>query len=151
MITLNWENMLKIDFKNIHIGSLIKERVAERNTEKSRICNFMEYSEKEIQKIYEAKSLDCAILLRWSKLLKYDFFRLYSQHLILYAPSMAADDDTKLKKYSLPKFRKNIYTKEIIDFILEQIESNRMTKDDVMKKYRIPKTTLHKWISKYKN
>lgn len=129
---------------------MIRERVAESELEISRICNFLKCNEEEIKEMYQSKSLDTEILLRWSKLLEYDFFRIYSQHLILYSPPMAAEDKTITKKSSLPKFRKNIYTKEVIDFILELIETNKMTKEEVIKKYRIPKTTLYKWISKYK-
>ena len=98
------------------------------------------------------KNLSTDILLKWSKLLEYDFFRLYSQHLILYAPLSAVDEKTKLKKRSsLPQFRKNIYTKEIINFVLEQITTGKMTKNQVIERYNIPKTTLYKWISKYKS
>lgn len=140
-----------MNFKNIHIGQLTREKVTESGIEISRICNFLKCSEEEIEKMYESESLDTEILLRWSKLLKYDFFRLYSQHLMLYTSSMGVENKMKTKKSSLPKFRKNIYTKEIIDFILEQIESEKMTKVEVIAKYRIPKTTLYKWISKYKN
>ena len=45
----------------------------------------------------------------------------------------------------------NIYTKEIINFVLEQINTKEMTKTEVMERYGIPKTTLYKWISKYRN
>ena len=54
------------------------------------------------------------------------------------------------KKITFPQFRKNIYTKEIIDFILEQIETKQKTIKQVIEEYKIPKTTLYKWISKYK-
>ena len=102
--------------------------------------------------MYKVPSLDTELLLKWSKILDYDFFRLYTQHLILYAPLSAVDEKTKVKKKSsLPQFRKNIYTKEIINFVLEQINTKEMTKTEVMKRYGIPKTTLYKWISKYKN
>ena len=46
-------------------------------------------------------------------------------------------------------FRKNIYTREIIDFILEQINTNVKTPKQVVDDYNIPKTTLYKWMSKY--
>jgi len=96
-------------------------------------------------------SLDSDHLLKWSKLLEYDFFRIYSQHLILYSPqSSSKSNHSKLEKTSLPQFRKNIYTKEIIDFIIELIETKKKTKTQVIKEYKIPKTTLYKWIAKYK-
>jgi hypothetical protein len=51
-------------------------------------------------------------------------------------------------KNKLPQFRKNIYTRELIDFILEKMEKGEMTKAEIIR-YKIPKTTLYKWISKY--
>lgn len=140
---------MAIDFKEIHIGSLIKQCVAEKGIELPRICNFFESTSAEINLMYEAKSLESDLLLRWSKLLEYDFFRIYSQHLILYAPvkNLGKQENTAS---ILPQFRKNIYTREIIEFILEQISSKAMTKKEVMEIYRIPKTTLYKWIVKYK-
>ncbi|MDF2553961.1 MAG: transposase [Chryseobacterium sp.] len=145
------QNILKIDFKNIHIGSLILKRVTELEVELGRICRFLKCSEIEIQQMYEATSLDTEILLRWSKLLEYDFFRVYNQHLILYAPQGKAIYNRTLneKKSVLPQFKKNIYTREVIDFILEQIDQGEMTKTQVIKEYRIPKTTLYKWLKKY--
>ncbi|MDP9960742.1 transposase [Chryseobacterium lathyri] len=144
-------NILYImDFKNIHIGQLIEKTVAESGIEMSRICNFLKCSNEDIREMYQSEGLPTNILLRWSKLLEYDFFRLYSQHMILYAPGLRGEEKAKDKKYSLPKFRKSLYTKEIIDFILEQIESEKMTREQVILKYKIPKTTLYKWITKYK-
>lgn len=141
-----------MNFKEIHIGLLINQLVTESGIEMSRICNFINCQEGDVLKMYESKSLDSEVLLRWCKLLEYDFFRLYSQHLVLYSPKSAGrSKGSKNKNSSLPVFRKNIYTKEIIDFILELIENNEKTKQQVMEDYNIPKTTLYKWISKYKN
>ena len=125
--------------------------VTESGIEISRICNFMKSTEEEIEEMYQSKSLDTEVLLKWSKLLGYDFFRVYSQHLILYAPPSATEQKFENTRTKLPQFRKNIYTKEVIDFILEQIHSKEMTKNQVIERYRIPKTTLYKWISKYGN
>ncbi len=130
---------------------MIEKRVTESGIEISRICNFMKCSEEKIKEMYQCKSLDTEVLLKWSKLLEYDFFRMYSQHLILYAPPSATAPKLENTKTKLPQFRKNIYTKEVIDFILEQISSGEMTKNQVIERYRIPKTTLYKWISKYGN
>ena len=128
---------------------MLKIAVTDCGIEISRICNFMKCEEEEVKQIYLQENLSTDILLKWSKLLEYDFFRIYSQHLILYAPVSADNENTKTQKTNLPQFRKNIYTKEIIDFILEQVSSGEMTKTQVMEKYKIPKTTLYKWISKY--
>ena len=139
-----------MNLKEIHIGQMVETKVAESGIGISRICNFFKSSEEEIKKMYLQDNLPTDILLKWSKLLEYDFFRLYSQHLILYAPP-ATTREKQDKPSKLPQFRKNIYTKEVIDFILEQITTKEMTKTQVIERYRIPKTTLYKWISKYEN
>jgi hypothetical protein len=140
-----------MNYKNISIGILINQLVTERGVEIPRICNFFKCTEEQVKDMYTQKSIDTELLLKWSKLLEYDFFRLYSQHLILYAPPSVEKFINPEKKSLLPQFRKRIYTKEIIDFIMEQIESGEMTQTEVVEKYRIPKTTLHKWISKHIN
>ncbi|MCQ9637346.1 transposase [Chryseobacterium sp. WG14] len=140
-----------MDFKNIHIGQIIKKRVLESEIDIVRICNFLKCSDEEIDTMYTLKSLDSELLLRWSKLLEYDFFRIYNQHLILYAPQISRNQSQVKKESELPKFRKNIYTKEIIDFIVNLIESGEKTRAQVIEEYRIPKTTLYKWLEKYKS
>ena len=130
---------------------MIEKIVAESGIEISRLCNFMKCTEEEILKMYKVPSLDTELLLKWSKILDYDFFRLYTQHLMLYAPPSANEKRSKEnKKQTIPEFRKNIYTKEVIDFIIEQIDTEKMTKKQIIERYNIPKTTLYKWISKYK-
>ncbi|MDV7695490.1 transposase [Chryseobacterium soli] len=142
---------MSIDFKNIHIGELIHQCVHESSVDIDRICSFMKQGEDEIHKMYTAESMETAVLLRWSKLLEYDFFRIYTQHLILYAPPSSAGYNmvTDNKNSQLPKFRKNIYTKEMIYFILETIEKGEKTTLQVIKEYGIPKSTLFRWIKKY--
>ncbi len=141
------------NFKIIHIGSIIKEKVKEQKIDSERICNFINVKDKDILSMYSMRSLDSEIILKWCKLLRYDLFRLYSQHLIIYCPTKLSNSSDLLeekKESQLPQFKKNIYTKELIDFILEQINSKKMTKKQVIDDYRIPKTTLYKWIQKYK-
>lgn len=150
MSTLSSEK-ISLNFKDIHIGHLIRQSVKESGLDDSRICSFMNCTMPAISQMYECKSLDSDVLLRWSKLLKYDFFRIYSQHLILYAPPSKVDQDVTEKQSVLPTFRKNIYTREIIDFILEEIHSGQLSVNDVTERYNIPKTTLYKWIKKYKS
>ncbi|WP_294263348.1 transposase [uncultured Chryseobacterium sp.] len=116
-----------------------------------RICKFLKCSEDEIWTMYNKKSIDCELFMRWSKLLKYDFFRLYSQHLILFSPAQKnSGNKDKASESRLPNFRKNIYTKEIIDFILDLILSGEKTNLEINRKYEIPTTTLYKWLSKYR-
>lgn len=142
---------MNINFKNIHVGQLIRLRVEEKEIETRRICNFLKCNEDDINKMYESKDLETNILLRWSKLLEYDFFRIYTQHLILYTPpSSASGKETSKKSQKLPTFKKNIYTKEIIEFILDMVNKGEKTKLQITQEYKIPKITLHNWIAKYK-
>ncbi|ROI06893.1 transposase [Chryseobacterium sp. G0240] len=140
-----------MDFKDFHLGKLIKKLVDENDIDSLRISKFLRCSELDIQRMYEAKSLNTEVLLRWSKLLDYDFFRLYSQHLILFSPRVKNQDSSlKLTQRSnLPQFKKNIYTKQVIDFILEEIASGTKTRKEIMEDYNIPKATLYRWVNKY--
>lgn len=133
-------------FKDIYIGNMLRNALSESEIEMSRICNFLNCSEEEVEEMLNSKSLDTEILLRWSKLLEYDFFRIYSQHLIFHYPT---ESKGKPNKTTLPSFRKNIYTKEMIDFIIEKITKGEKTKQQIIEEYRIPKTTLYKWLSKF--
>ncbi|WP_332454684.1 transposase [Chryseobacterium aquaticum] len=141
---------MKFDFKNINIGQAIKNRVSEcEDVSISRICKFFNCDEQKILMMYRCENLETDILLKWSKLLEYDFFRMYTQHLILYSPQFSSDYKKPDNNSILPKFRKNIYTKEVIAFIIEMIETGTKSKQEIMNEYRIPKTTLYKWLSKY--
>ena len=140
---------MNFNFKNIHIGKCIENRVEEMAMSMDRICNFHKTTEDKIQTMYMQKSLDSAVLLKWCKLLDYDFFRIYTQHLILFAPENNSHINTSKGKTALPRFRKNVYTRQVVDFILELINTGQKTKYQVIEEYRIPKTTLYKWISKY--
>lgn len=134
-------------YKEIHIGEFIKERVADMKIATERICNFMHCEESDLENIYKNKSINTDDLLRWSKLLEYDFFRIYSSHLILYAPPSAVNKPAESTS-KIPYFRKSIYTQEIKDFIIGKITSGAMSHNEVIQEYSIPKSTLHRWLQK---
>ncbi|RKS97439.1 hypothetical protein BCF58_1561 [Chryseobacterium defluvii] len=140
-----------MNFKHIHIGNLIKQKVEEIQIDQDRICKFLSCNETDLQIMYNAKSLDCDIILRWSKLLDYDLFRIYTQHLILFSPQKKRNivESNQPLKSTLPQFKKNIYTVEIIDFIMERLANGEKTKAQLIEEYNIPKTTLHRWVVKY--
>lgn len=133
-------------FKDIHIGEEIRLKVLEHNIDSERIASYFKCGVDEVEDLYKCKDMNTKDLMLWSKLARYDFFRLYSQHLILYAP----------KSKNLPPernnitFKKSIYTKDLIDFVLDLIENGTKTRQQVIEEYKIPKTTLYKWISKYR-
>lgn len=137
-------------YKDIHIGEVIEKIVKQKNIDIFRISESLNSNSTEIVEMYSMKSLNSELLLKWSKLLEYDLFRVYSQHLILYHPVNKKENFDSENEKSIPQFKKSIYTQEIIDFILEQIEMKKMTKQDVIEQYRIPKTTLYRWLYKYK-
>lgn len=156
--TINEINMkdhekIGIPFRNIYIGVLIYKLVQHQQQTISRICNFLNVTEDEVDKMYQSKSIDTDMLLRWSKLLKYDLFRIYSQHLILYSPSASMKLVNKSKarhtEEELPRFRKNVYTIEIIAYILNLIHSKEKTIAEIIEEYNIPKTTIYRWQKKY--
>ncbi|RXM39731.1 transposase [Chryseobacterium sp. CH21] len=136
------------NYKEIHIGSLIKQRVYDLQISMSRICSFFNCTPMDAEKMFNSKDLYTNDILKWSKLLEYDFFRIYTQHLILFSPPNACFSPKK-PTGTLPNFRKNIYTKEIINYIIEQITNETKTKQQIIEEYRIPKTTLYKWITKH--
>ncbi|WP_347217387.1 transposase [Chryseobacterium sp.] len=142
-----------MSFKEIHIGSYIEKKVKEEGLEMSRLQNFFNCSEKEILEMMAQPELKTGTLLMWSKILEYDFFRIYCQHLILYSPpkKIGCYHNESRKPSDLPQFRKNIYTREMIDFIIELITTQHKTKQQIVEEYRIPKTTLYKWLEKYSN
>ncbi|AZA47563.1 transposase [Chryseobacterium carnipullorum] len=136
-----------MNLKVIHIGSLVKAKAEELRISPERITNFLNCTEDEIEAMYEQEYMDTDKLLRWSKLLRYDFFRIYTGHLILYAPPSKTDRVIKIRDSHL-EFRKSIYTEEVKIFILDKIITGQMTVAEVITKYKIPKTTLYKWIKK---
>ena len=141
---------MNYQFKDIHIGKMIEQLVREREMDSQRIANFLNVEDGEIETMYQLKSMDAEMLLKWCKLLEYDFFRIYSQHLLLYAPFGQIKQEERRKKTSLPQFKKKLYTPEIIEFIVELVEKEEKTKQEIINEYRIPKTTLYKWIKKHK-
>lgn len=138
-----------MNYKEIKIGPLIKQRVEELSIDPARICRFLGCSDREVRDMYAAEHLRTDVLLRWSKLLEYDFFRLYSQHIILYAPQNEKKPAAGKVRSALPHFRKNIYSSEMIAFIMELIDSGQKTQAEIIKEYGIPKTTLFKWVQKH--
>lgn len=140
------------NFKNIHIGKLIQLRMQECDISIDRACRFLKVSEEEIEYMLSQESLESKSLLQWSKLLEYDFFRLYSQHLILYSPQDINKVKRKKKKdTSLPVFKKNIYTHEVIMYLVGLVESGCKSTRNIQDEYNIPSTTVFRWVNKYGN
>jgi len=128
---------------------MIQTRWKELGISLERTCNFFDYSVDEVEQTFNKTQIETDLLLKWCKLLEYDFFRLYSHHLILYAPSAPSKYNKNKGTTSLPEFRKSVYTKEVIDYIMNQITNNEKTPGQVIDEYRIPKTTLYRWMHKY--
>ncbi|WP_404986224.1 transposase [Chryseobacterium sp. M5] len=140
------QGFMKVDYKNVHIGNAIKIRVNELDIKLCDIIKEIPYSN--LEELYQEKDLDAELLLTLSKLLNFDFFRIYTQHLILYSPSHAKATN-KPNTYQ-PLYNRNLYTKEIIDFILELHSKGVKSNVQIQEDYNIPRSTLQKWITKYK-
>lgn len=142
------------EYKNIHIGSHIKEIAKLKELSISRACIFLKCSHKDIKNMYTKKSLDSDLLLRWCKLLEYNFFMFYHSHLQIYSPKSSLAKLSPKEKHltwssNTYEFRKNLYSQEIINWILDKYHSGMLTPKDIMEKYQIPKTTLYRWIKKH--
>lgn len=63
----------------MHIGRLIKKQMETQGKTTSWLARELSYCRTNVYKIYDKKSIDTDLLLRISSLLKYDFFKLYSE------------------------------------------------------------------------
>ncbi|MCU7617944.1 transposase [Chryseobacterium sp. PBS4-4] len=117
--------------KDIHIGHYIHLKVIENKIDINRICNFFDLREEDIIKFYESEDIATSDLLRWCKLLNYDFFRIYTGHLILYSPPCK---NPNMPPSELPAFKKNIYTQEVIDYLLELITKQKKSIPEVLER-----------------
>lgn len=138
---------MKFDFKNLHIGNIIKRRVEELGINPCDVISQIPFSN--LEELYCKKDLDVELLLTLSKLLSFDLFRIYSQHLILYSSSHPKTLNRE-PGYQ-PVFNRNLYTKDIVDFILELHSRGIKSYTQIHRDYNIPRSTLQKWITKYKN
>jgi hypothetical protein len=136
--------------RNISIGDVIKDVMKRKNLNEEDIKIRFKCSTRTFNKMLESKSLDTMLLLKWSKLLRYDFFRLYSSHLMLHH-GISNTITKKVNHVELEgiHIRKNVYTKELIQFLVNKVRSNEMNSGQVIAKYGIPKTTFYKWLQKY--
>lgn len=138
----------------IHIGKLIKQRAAEINVSPERLAFRLKITMPKMEEIFKSESIDTDLLLTISKRLEFDFFRVFTSHMIIYSPVPAAVSKKKgVLKFKNTQtsfdFKKNVYSPEIIAFFIDKIEKGTMTINEVMSKYHIPKTTIYRWCRKY--
>lgn len=142
-----------INFKHIHIGNQIKKISELQNITLERACKFHKCNPTDIEEMYDSSSLDSDVLLKWSKLLKYNVFMFYHTHLQIYSPSSATtkiqnNESTKTQSKNEIYFRKNLYSPELIQWLLAKIEEKELSVNDIIEKYNIPKTTIYRWKKK---
>ncbi|MDD5572006.1 MAG: hypothetical protein PHD97_12725, partial [Bacteroidales bacterium] len=63
----------------IHIGEQIKQRSRELRMGPTELSNLVNTTKQNIYGIYKRKSIDSDLLLRFSIILDFDFFQLYTQ------------------------------------------------------------------------
>ena len=142
-----------MNYKNIHIGQHIKRISELQDLDISRACTYLRCTHQDILDTYSYTSLDSELLLKWSKLLNYNFFMFYHSHLQLYKPVASKARVSKDKKQASLKgydFRKNLYNPDIIDWILLKLDKKELSIKEIMEKYHIPKTTIYRWIKRNK-
>ncbi|MCT4666294.1 MAG: transposase [Flavobacteriales bacterium] len=144
------------NFKEIHLGTHIKKVTELQEFDLGRACELFKCDKITIYEMFESEALETDIVLKWCKLLEYNFFMLYHTHLQLYKPSASTAKMPKSKngerdEESSYVFRKNLYSPEIIDWILHKWVSGELSPKEIMEKYKIPKTTLYRWKRKIKN
>lgn len=144
MITQNSFN------RNIHIGSIIKEVIQEKKVNIEELKLKIGYSTFAINNLFDSKSIDSMELLKWSKALRYDFFRLYSSHLMFHH-GISNSPSKKLDTIEIEgvQIQKNAYTKELVQFLVNKVRNYEMNSSQVINQYGIPKTTFYKWLQKY--
>ena len=64
--------------KNIYIGPIIKQKLEESPYSVARFAREIGRSRKSAYNLFKAKSIDTDLLCHISKLLKYNFFNLYT-------------------------------------------------------------------------
>jgi hypothetical protein len=136
--------------RDIHIGNLINYVLSEKKVSLNEIRSKMGFSTRIINQMLNSPSIDTLLLLKWSKVLRYDFFRLYSSHLMLHhgISNTLSKKEDNLEIEGI-QIRKNVYTKELIQFLVNKVRSNEMNTRQVINQYGIPKTTFYKWLQKY--
>ena len=72
----------------IHIGQLIREELQNQGRTVAWLTKELNCSRSNVYKIFEKPTLDTAILLQVSKLLKVDFFRYYTDELSKHVPDV---------------------------------------------------------------
>ena len=141
------------NLKYIPLGSWIQTRIEECGLDIHTVAESLHTSTSELQVLFQKESVQSGILLKFCKLLSYDFFRIYTQHLILYAPQeqRIAKRKSKTQKQYSTSFVKNIYTQEVISYLIELSEKGKKTYKQLSEEYNIPPTTLTRWADKYGN
>jgi hypothetical protein len=136
--------------RNIHIGAIINEVIQIKKISIDELKIKMGCTTRILNKYLDSKTMDSSTLLKWSKVLKYDFFRLYSSHLMLHH-GISNTLSNKMVDVQVEgiHIRKNVYTKELIEFLVNKVNSKEMSISQVISTYGIPKTTFYKWLQKY--
>jgi hypothetical protein len=136
--------------RNVNIGLIINEVIKIKKVKLYQFASNLGVSRTELNKYLKSESIDTMILLKISKILRYDFFRLYSSHLMLHH-GISNNLNRNKQEFIIQgiNIRKNVYTKEMVSFLILKVRSNEMKANEVIKRYGIPKTTFYKWLQKY--
>ncbi|MEY8758924.1 transposase [Chryseobacterium tongliaoense] len=138
------------EIRNVHIGFLIKQQVIQSNVDLHYICHFFSSDEQEIYRMYSSRSLDTKVLLKWCRLLEYDFFKVYSESFRLYSTKSAVSKYTVIRrKKRITSVRQKLYTNETKDLLINLIITGQKSIVQIVKEYNISKPVIYGWLRKY--
>ena len=113
---------------SLHIGEKIKERAAELRVGTTELAAMINTSKQNIYGIFKRESIDTALLEKFSRVLKYDFFVFYIN------PKLIKDSEDLLKKKL--KLYKSQEEEENIQTLKSQLA-------DIKEKYDLLKKVNH--------
>ncbi len=96
----------------LHIGHIIEKKNKEKNIGPTELGRKLHTSKQNIYAIYKRESIDTMLLFQLSKVLKYDFFELYSEKI----NTNPLDDLTLEQKYFI-QAKEVEMLKEIIEIL----------------------------------
>src|SRR5690606_19355777 len=78
----------------IHMGKLMNQVWKQKNISIEQTLDSLKCNEEDVYKMLKKKSINTDKLLKWSRLLKYHFFKIYSQHLNPFTPKILEERST---------------------------------------------------------
>jgi plasmid maintenance system antidote protein VapI len=103
LITIQMTDEKNNKKRQIIIGSLIKEKFKDSGLSISEFASLIACESRNIQKIFNKEHLSVDLLLKISEALKFDFFKIYSEYLLLEEKQSCSSDESHIRfEVSIP-------------------------------------------------